>query len=112
MLLVGAGLMVRSLAALGRIDLGFDPERVLTMRLRPPEATYDTPEKVVAFYRLLLERVRALPGVEAAGVVRALPLATEIGDWGLEIDGYVPPPGTNAKGDWQVVSDGAFEAMG
>ena len=81
-LVVGAGLMGRSLSALGRIDLGFDPEQVLTMRLSVPTARYDTPERVVGFYRDLLARVRALPGVEAAGVVRALPLATTIGDWG------------------------------
>ena len=94
------------------IDLGFEPEHVLTLQLRPPEATYAKPESVVAFYRQLLEDVRALPGVQAAGMVRLLPLASEIGDWGLEIEGYVPPAGSHAKGDWQVVSDGAFEALG
>src|SRR5262249_41612495 len=51
-------------------------------------------------------------GVRAAGLVRLLPLASTIGDWGLAVEGYVPPPGTHAKGDWQVVSDGAFEALG
>lgn len=111
-LVVGAGLMGRSLAALGRVPLGFDPAGVLTLRVSVPPARYDTPEQVVSFYRQLLEEVRGLPGVTAAGIVRALPLATTIGDWGLIVDGYVAPPGTNAKGDWQIVSDGAFEAMG
>lgn len=111
-LVVGATLMGRSLAALGQVPLGFDPAGVLTLRLAVPQVRYDTPEKVVTFYRQLVEDVRALPGVGAAGIVRALPLATTIGDWGLVVDGYVPPPGTNAKGDWQIVSDGAFEAMG
>jgi putative ABC transport system permease protein len=111
-LVVGAGLLIRSLGQLGRIDLGFNPDRVLTMRLSLPAARYDTSDKVVAFYRQLLERVRALPAVEHAGIVRALPLATTIGDWGLDVDGYVESPGRNAKGDWQVVSDGAFEALG
>ena len=82
------------------------------MRLSMPAARYDTPEKVVSFYRELLSRVRALPGVESAGVVRVLPLATTIGDFGLDIEGYEERPGANAKGDWQIVSDGAFEAMG
>jgi putative ABC transport system permease protein len=111
-LVIGAGLMGRSLSALGRVPLGFDPEGVLTLRLALPQARYDSPEKVVDFYRQLVERVRTLPGVEAAGVVRALPLATTIGDWGLDIDGYEEAPGRNAKGDWQIVTDGAFEAMG
>jgi predicted permease len=111
-LVVGAGLMVRSLSALGRIDLGFNPDRVLTMRLAVPASRYDSPERVVGFYRELLARVRALPGVDAAGVVRVLPLATTIGDYGLDIAGYEETPGAGAQGDWQIVSDGAFEAMG
>ena len=111
-LVIGAGLMVRSLAALGRIDLGFNPENVLTMRVSIPATRYDTPEKVVDFYRLLNERVRALPGVQSAGFVRVLPLATTIGDYGLDIEGFQESPGVNAKGDWQVATDGAFEAMG
>ncbi len=112
LLLLGAGLMLRSLAALLRVDLGFEPRHVLTLQVRPPEASYPKPESVVAFYRALLDRVRALPGVRAAGIVRKLPLAAEIGDWGLDAEGYVAPPGTHAKGDWQVVSDGALEALG
>jgi putative ABC transport system permease protein len=111
-LVVGASLMIRSLSALGRIDLGFTPDHMLTMRLSIPEARYDTPEKVVEFYRRLMEQVRAVPGVQSAGAVRALPLATSIGDYGLDVEGYVEGPGRNAKGDWQIVTDGAFEAMG
>lgn len=111
-LVVGAGLMIRSLSALGRIDLGFNAEHMLTMRVSIPQGRYDTPEKVVAFYRELMERVRALPGVQSAGVVRVLPLATSIGDYGLDVEGFQEAPGRNAKGDWQIVTDGAFEAMG
>ena len=112
LLLLGAGLMLKSLDALMRIDLGFQPEGVLTLELRPPEAKYEKPEAVVAFYRTLLERVRGLPGVTQAGLVRLLPLATEIGDWGLDVEGFEESPGHNAKGDWQVASDGALEALG
>jgi len=77
-----------------------------------PAAAYDNPDKVIGFYRQLLDRVRALPGVDHAGLVRMLPLATTIGDWGLDVEGFEESPGRNAKGDWQIVSDGAFEAMG
>ncbi|PYR91497.1 MAG: ABC transporter permease [Acidobacteria bacterium] len=111
-LLVGAGLMLRSLWSLERIDLGFNPAGVLTMRVSLPEATYPKPEQVVAFYSRLAENVRALPGVAAAGAARSLPLGSTIGDFSLGIDGYVPPPGTNAKGDWQIVTDGYLESMG
>ena len=111
-LVIGAALMVKSLAALGRIDLGFKADHMLTMRVSVPTARYDTPEKVVDFYRQLTEKVRALPGVESAGFVRVLPLATTIGDFGLDVDGFEESPGRNAKGDWQIATDGSFEAMG
>jgi predicted permease len=112
LLLLGAGLMLRSLWAQQRVELGFRPDNVLTARLALPEAAYAQAESVVAFYRVLLERARALPGVREAGLMRSLPLAAPIGDWGLAVEGYVPLPGTNPKGDWQVASDGALEALG
>src|SRR6185436_20312929 len=89
-LLVGAGLMLRSLWSLQRVQLGFDPSRVLTMRLSLPQAGYRTPEQVVDFYQRLTDDVRAVPGVASVGAVRALPLASTIGDYGLRIEGYVP----------------------
>jgi predicted permease len=111
-LVIGAGLMLRSLESLTRIDLGFEPENVLTLKVSLPAASYESPEKVVRFYDELLDRVRGLPGVESAGVLRSLPLAAPIGDWGLDVEGYVETPGNNAKGDWQVASPGASEALG
>jgi len=111
-MLAGAGLTLRSLWALQKIDLGFNPDRVLTMRLALPTSQYDTPEKAVGFYQDLLTRVRAMPGIEKAGLERILPLATAIGDWGLQVEGYTPPPGLSAPGDWQVASAGGPEALG
>ncbi len=111
-LLTSAGLALRSLWALKQVPLGFDPQNVLTVRLALPAASYDTAEKIESFYQRLLDRVRLVPGVHAAGAVRALPLATTIGDWGLDIEGYVETPGRNAKGDWQVATDGSFDALG
>src|SRR5215203_5630969 len=111
-LLIGAGLMLRSLWALQQERLGFEPANVLTMRISLPQASYRTPEEVVLFFDRLLERVRAVPGVQVAGAVRSLPLGSTIGDSGLTVEGYVPPPGLNAKGDWQIATDGYLEAMG
>jgi putative ABC transport system permease protein len=111
-LVIGAVLMVRSLWALQRIDLGFEPERVLTLRLSPPTSAYREPQQSVQFYARLLERVRALPDVRGAGAIRSLPLASTIGDWGAEVEGYVETPGHSAKGDWQVLSEGASETIG
>lgn len=111
-LVIGAGLMIRTLAALGDVDLGFNPDRVLTMRLTIPASKYRTNEHVANFFDELQERVNALPGVEAAGIVRALPLATTVGDYFIDVAGFEESPGREAKGDLQVVSHGAFEAMG
>lgn len=111
-MLTGAGLMIRSVWALQHIDVGFVADRVLTMRLALPSASYDTPAKSVAFFDNLTARVRALPGVEQAGLLRLLPLGQEIGDWGLLVEGYQPPPGTGAPGDWQVAGAGGPEALG
>ena len=111
-LVIGAGLMIRSLSELGRIDLGFKPDHVLTLRVSVPQTRYDTPEKTIDFYRTLNERVRALPGVQSAGFMRVLPLATTIGDFGVDVEGFEESPGRNAKGDWQIATEGSFEAMG
>jgi putative ABC transport system permease protein len=111
-LLAGAVLMARSLWKLQEIDLGFDPRGVLTMRLALPAAQYDTPEKVIAFYDRLLAEVRGQPGVSRAGLIRLLPLAAPIGDWGLTIENYQPPPGLNTPGDWQIATEDGIEALG
>ena len=110
-LLAGASLMLRTLWSLQHIDLGFNPTGVLTLRVSLPRESYDD-ARVVEFYSRLVGELRALPGVADAGAARALPLASTIGDFGLRVDGYVPPPGTNAKGDWQIVTPGYLEAMG
>jgi putative ABC transport system permease protein len=112
LLLVGAGLMLRSLWSLQRIPIGFDPANVLTMRVSLPTTSYPSPEQVAGFYERLVDRVRQLPGVRVAGAARLLPLGSTIGDFGLRVEGYVPTPGTSAKGDWQIVTDGYLEAMG
>jgi len=110
-LVIGAGLMIRTLAALGEIDLGFNPDRVLTMRVTIPTTKYNSPQTVANFFDELQARVRALPNIEAAGIVRALPLATTVGDMSIDVDGFEEAPGREAQGDLQVVSDGAFAAM-
>lgn len=111
-IVVGAGLMIRTLAALGDVDLGFNPDRIITMRATVPTARYDTGEGVTLFYDELQQRIGALPGVEAAVVMRALPLAATMGDYAIDVDGFDESAGREAKGHAQVVSHGAFRAMG
>jgi predicted permease len=72
-LLMGAGVMLRSLFALRSVDAGFDPRNVLTMRVGLPEARYKTPAQISAFFDTALARFGALPGVEVAGAIDDLP---------------------------------------
>jgi predicted permease len=112
-LVVGAGLLLRSLIELNRIDLGFDPDRVLTAQLQLPLTDYPQPSDAIQFYRQLTERLADLPGVTAAGAVRVLPLARTIGDWSITIEGRpLATPNENPNGDYQGVTSGYFRAMG
>jgi putative ABC transport system permease protein len=77
MLLVGAGLMIRSLWALRGTDPGFDPHNVLTMILPTSAVRYPSLERMISFYNQVLPRVRAVPGVVSAGATDALPLSDD-----------------------------------
>lgn len=110
-LVLGAALLTRSFTEMRRIDLGFDPGEVLTLRLELPAADYPDQERAGRFYRELVERVSTLPRVEAAGAVRVLPLSSTIGDWSLTIEHRPAVPGENLPADWQIVTAGYFEAL-
>jgi predicted permease len=73
-LLAGAGVMIRSLLALRHVDAGFDPRQVLTLELSLPKTRYATPAQTTAFFDGALQRIRALPGVQAAAAIDNLPL--------------------------------------
>jgi putative ABC transport system permease protein len=72
-LLMGAGVMVRTVVALRHVDAGFDPHNVLTMQVTLPQTKYATPARISAFFDETLRRIRALPGVESAAAVDDLP---------------------------------------
>jgi predicted permease len=111
-LLTGAGLLLKSFVLLRGVPVGLDPDRVLTLRLAAPESRYPDRPAVTSFYARLLERVRALPGVEAAGAGNGLPLAVFTGDWSFDVEGR-PRAMTKHHGamDWFTVTPGYFEAL-
>jgi predicted permease len=88
-LLMGAGVMVQSLLALRHVDTGFDPNNVLTMRVLLVEARYPTAEQRSAFFEAALQRIRALPGIVAAGTIDDLPFADGSSQT-LVLEGYAP----------------------
>lgn len=112
-LLVGAGLLVRSTAALGRVDPGFGPEGAMTFRLALPRARYADAEAGAAFARQLEERLRGLPGVEALGSVSALPFDT-LPNWSTPytFDGVDERTRGGREADARAIGPGYLAAVG
>ena len=110
LLLVGAGLLLRSFVALQRTDPGFEAEQVLTARLTLPSATYpDVDANVAPFQAALLERLRAFPGVRGAALASTLPLSPS-SYLSFQIEGREPQPGEDLQPF--DVSDDYFRTMG
>jgi len=112
-LLVGAGLLVRSFVRLQNVAPGFNPNGVLTVELTMNGRKYATGPAVIETYRQLWERLDRLPGVTASGGVTALPLSGYF-SWGpITVEGRTPPAGDKfINADQRVVSGRYFEAMG
>lgn len=108
-LLSGAGLMINSMSRLLAVDLGFRPERLLTVELNLPRVRYATPEQQTAFIRRVLVRLEALPGVISAGAASDLPLTRAFSTGRIRVAGNPP---TLARAVYHSVSPGYFEAMG
>ncbi|MDF2696607.1 MAG: hypothetical protein K0S65_4990 [Labilithrix sp.] len=112
-LLVGAGLLMRSFQRLAVTDLGFEePRDVLAVRVAVPGNRYD-PEDRATFFATLVERVGELPGVEAAGGVNSLPLDGINSDTDFLLEGEAPPPPGVSQAVWlRPIVPGYFETMG
>src|SRR5207249_3338957 len=89
-LLIGAGLLVRSLIRLQNASPGFDPHNVLTMRVDLSRQKYDTPDKAANFFEQLESRIAGLPGVETVGLVTELPLSGQPNDMPFTVEGRPP----------------------
>ncbi len=112
-LLAGAGLLLRSFVQILKVDPGFRPEGVLTMRISLPDAKYSQPQQVRAFYSALLDRIGALPGVEAAGAVNLIPLSGLNSSGTATIDTQaVPLEDREPEVDYRAATTGYFKTMG
>jgi predicted permease len=110
-LLIGAGLFVRTLVSLGSVDLGFDAENVLVATVDPGLQGYEGGE-IKGFYDRLMPRIEAVPGVERASLVSALPGPENDDYWTFSIEGYTPAPDESIGGYINYVANGYFETMG
>ncbi|HWS87830.1 MAG TPA: ABC transporter permease [Pyrinomonadaceae bacterium] len=111
-LLVGAGLLIKTVVRLLGVSTGFDTSNVLTMRVTLPSARYRENEKVVAFFERAAERLRATPGVVSAGVVSQLPLGGSNTSTVFRIEGREPAaPGQGVSAEYRVVSEDYFHTL-
>jgi putative ABC transport system permease protein len=112
-LLIGAGLLLKSFQRLHSVSPGFQPENVLSMQLDLPAGKYRDAERSVQFYDSLLERVGSLPGIRSASVVSLLPFSDGRTSDGFIVEGHDPNSGDvppNAQD--RVVSPGYFQTLG
>jgi putative ABC transport system permease protein len=112
-LLVGAGLLMRSFIRLQGTSLGFDPARVLTVQLSLPGARYGDRAQAAPFYEQLLQRARSLPGVQSVGLTNYLPLSGSDSGTSFNIEGRAPlPRGEFLEAAPRWISSDYFRAMG
>lgn len=110
-LLVGAGLMTRTLVNLLDVDAGFDGENVLTIPIAPAGEANVSTESRAAFFRALLDSLQAQPGVVSVGFTSHVPMSGNDSRMGLGIEGDEPEPDEPVRAHWRVVTPGYFDAM-
>lgn len=112
-LLVGAGLMLKSFRNLLQTSPGFEPDNLLTMVVPASETKYSSPEQIVQLHDAITERVGHVPGVTAVGMTSNLPFSGNSSSDGYLVEGHEPPEGSDApQAQLQIVTPGYFDAMG
>jgi putative ABC transport system permease protein len=112
-LLVGAGLLLKSYRELSHVDPGYRTENLLLARIALPYPKYDTSTTVRAFYDPLLDRVRGIPGVSHAALASTVPLTPGNPQNNVVAEGHEPKPGEPVRvANVRIVTSGYFEAMG
>ncbi|MCI0407809.1 MAG: ABC transporter permease, partial [Acidobacteria bacterium] len=110
-LLVGAGLQIRSFLHLMEVDPGFDSTNVLTMGVSLPDTKYTDAERQTAFIQQALENLKALPGVKSAAAVSTVPLGDSDLIYSLVVEGRTVPKGQEPSANWYSVSPDYFQTL-
>jgi len=112
MLLIGAGLLVRSFVRLQNVSPGFQPEGVVSMRLGASARTFPNRDAAVAYYRDFSDRLGSVPGVAMRGAVSALPFTSSVGWGSINVEGWTPQPGQELQVDRRAATTDYFRTMG
>jgi putative ABC transport system permease protein len=110
-LLVCAGLLIRSVMRLKNVDTGFNPKNILAMNIGLPAAKYPKPENQIAFYKQVTERIAALPGVKGAATTTVLPLSDNFDGRGLLVEDQPRARGEEISVDLYVITPEYLRAM-
>jgi putative ABC transport system permease protein len=111
-LLIGAGLLVRSLIALQSVDPGFDANNVLTVRIDITNKKYEGPGRLANFFEQLESRVSSLPGVQSVGLTTALPMSGQLTDIPYTVEGRPPvSPDQALDADFRLVNTSYFSSL-
>ena len=111
-LLMCAGLLIRTVIQLQKVDPGFDSTHALKMDLGLPSIRYSTDQKKIDFYQELTHRVQSLPGVVSAGVVTPIPSAGDFDMTGFDVEYQPVQPGREASADRYIMTPGYLQAIG
>ncbi|MEN3333460.1 MAG: hypothetical protein V7641_2825 [Blastocatellia bacterium] len=112
-LLVGAGLMIKSFIQLHSVNTGFDPHNLLTMEITLPPASYGQNQQQIAFFQQALEQIKTLPGVESAGAVQDLPFRLNEMSFPVTLEGQpARPEAQRPKAVYRAVTDDYFRTLG
>ena len=112
LLIISAGLLIRSFWALSHVNPGFQPEHIVTARITPNESFCSNAERCLAFYRSLLDQAQASPGVNGAALVNTLPLGGRVTKRSVDIENFTGSPGQTSPLFWMdAVTPSYFRVM-
>ena len=107
-----SALLIQSLLAVQQVPLGFDPSNVFTLQFRLPQSKYSKPEEIARFFKGAIEKVRTVPGVQSAALVRAVPFSGNGGTTGYAVEGKpVPDPAQMPQARFHLVTPDYFKTM-
>jgi predicted permease len=111
MLLIGAGLLIRSFVRLGSVSPGFNADHVISMRLGNSGRRFENRDLALQFFRQLGQKVSSVPGVKLEGAVSSLPFTSSVGWGGIDVEGFTPQPGQELQVDQRGATADYFRAM-